>query len=223
MSRQINLYNPALKTKRPWLTAGSMALIGGLCAAGLAGYGYVLGRDAAVVEKRAVESAAALKALRDEVLLEASAAKREPSKLLADEVTRLNTVLGERQQMAARLQGVGLGNSDGFSRYLTALARQHIEGIWLTGLKINGSSGDIFVQGRALSADLLPAYIQLLNREAALQGKVISELQLAEKNDEKLASAAPPRTRSGLAKAPAAARKYIEFSLGRRAAQNADG
>ena len=61
-------------------------------------------------------------------------------------------------------------SGQGYSRYLIALARQHIAGLWLTSIILNGAGHDIALQGQTTRADLLPRYLQNLSHESQLQG-----------------------------------------------------
>lgn len=230
MSHQINLFNPALKVKRSWANATALVVLVVATIAALSTYGVLLGRKVQAAEARAAVTAAEVKKVRDQLVREAAAVRQEPSRALADEVARLEQAAAVRQQIVSRLQGSEVGSVEGFGRYLEALARQRIAGVWLTGVSVSGQgSGDVFIRGRALSPELLPQYIQVLNGEQALRGKVINEMKMAERSEERLpASAATSGQAGSSAVSPAGSplasasaqrlvpTKYIEFSLGSR-------
>jgi hypothetical protein len=98
-----------------------------------------------------------------------------------------------RRSLLDGIQGGASGSVGGFSPYLTALARQTMQGVWLTGMEIGSGSGDLVLKGRVLESELVPLYIQRLNREPLFQGRAVRELRLAAKNE--------------------AGKRYVEFSL----------
>jgi hypothetical protein len=92
-----------------------------------------------------------------------------------------------------------LGNTQGYSEYFKALARQNISGVWLTGVSISGAGAEIGVQGRALDAALVPAYLGRLTHEQVMRGKAFGSLKINQPASAK--------------DAPAALAPYVEFSL----------
>lgn len=225
MAQQINLFNPALRPKREWVTAANMLMAMAAIAVVMLLYGTVVVRDSRQAQLRADTAAAGVKGLRDQLVTEAAVLKRGPDKALGDEIARLEAALNVRQQIIARFQGVGIGNKEGFSRYLEAFARQRTPGVWLTGMSLSGADGDIFIRGRAQSADLLPAFVVALNREEALRGKAVRELQLEERTEARQPRDAARPADAGAVRAPQAPTnvRFIEFSLGTRASAKSDG
>jgi hypothetical protein len=88
------------------------------------------------------------------------------------------------------LRGGELGASEGYAEYFRALARQHVNGLWLTGVSITGAGSDIEVQGRAMQAPQIPAYIARLTSEPVMRGKTFSSLLIARPAPAATASAA---------------------------------
>lgn len=75
-------------------------------------------------------------------------------------------MLAERQAVLNLIQGSTLGDTQGFSRHLRALARQDTDGVWLTRLALSAQGDKTRLEGRALSAELIPLYVQYLTAEA---------------------------------------------------------
>jgi hypothetical protein len=69
-------------------------------------------------------------------------------------------MLAERQAVLNLIQGSTLGDTKGFSRHLRALARQDIEGIWLTRIVLSALGDKTRLEGRAIRAELIPMYVQ---------------------------------------------------------------
>jgi len=102
---------------------------------------------------------------------------------LADELARLEEQLRVRRALLEAIHGGAAGSAEGFSPYLTALARQAMQGVWLTGIQIGSGSGDLVLKGRVLQGELVPAYIERLNREPLFKGREVRELRLAAKDE----------------------------------------
>jgi hypothetical protein len=206
MSQQINLFNPAFEKQAMLFSAKASALACGVLVLGLAAMGAwaelrVLRLQA---EAKAVSSrlAGAQKRLAS-VSVEFTPRQKDPA---------LPAQLAEAERQHAALQHVAqviergeLGNTQGYAEYFRALARQHVEGLWLTGVSIGGAGREIGVQGRALDPALVPGFIGRLRNEPVMQGKAVGSLQIGE------AVAAKPAGKDG--KDNAAPVPYIEFSL----------
>jgi hypothetical protein len=97
--------------------------------------------------------------------------------VLETEIARLEAELKVAREAMNALKRGALGNQQGFAEYLRAFSRQAVNGLWLTGFSIHGS-GELELRGRALSPDIVPGYIQRLNREEVLAGRGIARLEM---------------------------------------------
>lgn len=201
MSQQINLFNPIFLQQKKIFTTNTMAralgvlLVGGLL---LVAYGR---NSVAALEKEAARTTA-LQAVRqaklDQVNLEY--APRKKSVELDTQLRQAKAELAALTEVAGVLRRGELGNTDGYSGYFKALARQKVDGLWLTGVSIIGAGNDIGVRGRALDAALVPGYLGNLAREGVMQGKAFTSLQISQ-----------PTLKEGEGK-PAPA-PFVEFNL----------
>jgi hypothetical protein len=205
MAQQINLFSPLFLKKKRYFSALTMvqalaAVLGGSAAI----YAFEL-RQNATLEAALAASEKQLATQREQVIkLSKEFGTQGASRTLAEELARAEERLQQRRTLLGDLQtGVG-ANAEGFARYLEALARQAVPGLWLTGIDIGGQRNALVIKGRALESRLVPAYISGLNREPAFAGKPIGELQVSARD----AASAPPA-----AKAPGQPPRYIEFSL----------
>ena len=181
MSRQINLYPTAFrpqgkKFSAGWTVAAVLAITVGISAY----YAWDTQRLRGLSARRS-EAEAQLKQLRDQLVALGQAGPRTKNKALEDQVAHAENLLRTRQELFGRLQSGEIGNRDGYAKFLTALARQRVEGVWLTGVEISGPGNDIVLDGRAIRADLLPGFIKMLRNEEALKGKPIGTLALRER------------------------------------------
>jgi Tfp pilus assembly protein PilN len=104
------------------------------------------------------------------------------SQLLENEIARLEKELKQREDIQAILARQELGNTRGFSGYMEALARQHVEGTWLTRVAIKNGGQALSLQGKTLSSELVPRYIQRLAKENVLSGITFNVMELQRPN-----------------------------------------
>ncbi|MDP9109931.1 MAG: PilN domain-containing protein, partial [Pseudomonadota bacterium] len=177
MSQQINLYNPLFRRQKQLFSASNMLLAGLVLAVGvLALYAYAWTVSHRIDQRAQDVAEQNRKAQADLVKATAQFGPRQPSKLLQEEVARMEQQSAAREQIV-KLMGRGeLGNTTGFSPYLLALARQTRAGVWITGLRVVGKASDLAIRGRALQPELVPLFIEQLKKEPILAGQTFSTL-----------------------------------------------
>jgi hypothetical protein len=219
MAQQINLYNPIFLQQKKHFSAVTMLQALGLLFAGiLAFYGYALFETRSLT-RLADDSRKQLQAQSEQVAkLSREFSPQGRSKALEDELARAATQLKQREDLIAMLRTGALGNTDGFARYLSALARQSLAGVWLTGFNVGGDEIELRLNGRVLYPDLVPAYIRALNREEVMRGRRVAEMRLTAREERPGpvtaapgASAADPAATAP--KPPAAPQRYVEFEI----------
>lgn len=179
MSQQINLFNPIfLKQKKHFSSFAMVQALGGIVLGMLVFYVYAhyevgkMGASATETAKRLQTEQSRLTKVAAEF------APDKDAKLLESQVAQMESQLIARQKVLAVLQGGELGNTAGFSEYLRAYSRQAIGGLWLTGFAIHGAGNQMALDGRAIKADLVPAYIRRLNQEKIMQGKAFAAMEI---------------------------------------------
>ena len=179
MKQQINLYQPIFRQQRPLFSAVALLQVLGVITLGLSVvYGFSawqvkrLARDVTQLEQAQENAAQRLETLQKQF------PKRAPSPLLQAEIARLKTEIIGAEAIAAALRTGALGNSAGLSTYLAGLARQHVNGTWLTKIDITDGGSTIGVYGRATQPELVPQYVEKLAIEPAFAGKTFSSLKL---------------------------------------------
>lgn len=207
MSQQINLYNPLFLRQEKHFSARTMMQALGVIAIGVVAlYGHAM-LESREAERNAQRYREQLAAQRGQLVkLTAQLAAQGKSKALENEVARFEADLKARTATLEALNTGELGNTAGFSSYLAAFGRQSLPGVWLTGFTIADSGNELAVNGRAVSADLVPDYIAALNKEAVMRGRRITEM--------KLFSREPASRARGADKAGGAEpERYVEFAL----------
>jgi hypothetical protein len=230
MSRQINLYSPAFRHQPKTFSAVWTAAAVIIIAAGMSAfYAWEAGQLPALRPRRS-EAEAQLKQLREQIVALGQTTQKTRNKALEDQVARAEITLKSRQEFFGRLQSGEFGNRDGYAKFLAALARQRLEGVWLTGIEVSGPGSDFAIEGRTIRADLLPGFIRMLRNEEALRGKPIGTLALHEREidpkGEQKAQAGPAGTvpapgqgggqgaQAGPAGQPSPGVLVVEFTIG---------
>lgn len=228
MSQQINLFNPVFLKQKKYFSARTMLQALGLVLLGLVAI-YGLARyQTGTLQAALADSDIRLKAQRGQLAkLAAEFSPAGRSKLLEEDVARVEARLQSRLELLAAVTSGISANLEGCSGYMAAFARQAMNGVWLTGFTL-AANGELSIKGRVLNADLVPAYLQALNREAVMRGRSVAELTLAAR--ELPADPAPgaspadkPAADKPAAGKPQAPMRFVEFSvnLARRAGQPA--
>jgi Tfp pilus assembly protein PilN len=201
MSQQINLYNPILLRQKKYFSAATMAQALGILLLGmLAFYGYAR-YQVASLQTATEQGATRLESAQARVgRLAQQFSPRAKSAELEQRIQQTETELKTLAQAQQALKQSGLLDSSGFSPYFQALARQIVDGLWLTQFTVGG--GEMRISGRALQAQLVPTYIRRLSTEPALQGRQFSMLEMRQ-----------PAAAEGQEKKTANLPRYLEFTL----------
>ncbi|MNX05970.1 hypothetical protein D3C86_355980 [compost metagenome] len=202
MSQQINLFNPQFELKKHHMSASTAGLGLSALALVLLVLGVLARQAMAGLEQREAGVKAALaqvEAKRDQILRDYPPRKKEPA--LAQELAAVEAQRQLLQDAASMLDSGKLGNTLGYAGYFRALAQARVEGVWLTGVDIAGAGNDFGLQGRALHASLLPAYITRLGQQEILKGKSFASLDIGQPEQ------------PAVAEGKAASLSYVAFSL----------
>lgn len=167
MNQQINLYQIQYRAQTRMFPAGFM-----LRATGVLLFGMVLMYAFAQQRIDGIEQELEIVARQESVALErlqnigplinAVTGETNWTEQLDDSLR----MLAERQAVLNLIQGSTLGDTSGFSRHLQALARQDIDGLWLTHIVLSALGDKTRLEGRAIHAELVPLYVQGLASEA---------------------------------------------------------
>ncbi len=234
MSRQINLYSPAFRRQTKmfsavWTVVAAVAVAAGM----LANYAWEVQhlRD---LRAHRNQAGGQLKQLREQLVTLGQAGQKTRNKALEEQVARSENLMKSRQDLFGRLQSGEIGNRDGYAKFLAALARQRVEGLWLTGIEISGPGSDFAIEGRVVRADLLPGFIKMLRSEDAFRGKPIGTLGLHEREIDPRgeqtpqgspAGAVPAQSGQAVPAGPPARPgvRVVEFTIGSGIPVNAKG
>ncbi len=181
MSQQINLYQPIFRKQKKIFSAVTIMQTAAVFAVGLACiYGY-----ASWQMRDLDQTIASLEQRRDHAMmqLQTLTVPASPTTRNGSLEGALRAARTEQQRLAAvmvALEGRTFGDTRGFSGQFVALARQRVNGLWLTRVLIR--DGGIELEGAMESARLLPRYLERLGREESFVGTQFAwyELQRGE-------------------------------------------
>jgi hypothetical protein len=181
MSQQINLFNPAFTPRRDFASA-RYAAAGGVLVLVLAITGSLAAQSrqsALAAQERTL--AAQLSAARAQAeALSARLGARQVDPGVMEQLKAAQALIASRQRVMQWLNTEHLDNTGGVSEYFRALARQTVNGVWLTGFHVGGNGKTLRIEGRTLRGDLVPAYLGKLGTEDSLKGHAFAVVALEE-------------------------------------------
>ncbi len=182
--QQINLYQSCLQKKKTRLSSRqlliAMALVSGL----MLGLGLVYSLQVGELEAEleTVSAVQAAKMAQIETLQAQLQARRKNARLQA-EVDALMLEISNRQKVMKVLGEQRFGNIEGFTEHVSGLARQRLDGLWFTEVRISHGGQTLGLKGRTLKAELLPRYLQRLSTEMIFAGKAFETLSMSRNQD----------------------------------------
>ena len=199
MSQQINLLNHALLKKKDYFSTLAMLQGMGIIIVGSVFFYVFAAYQVTKLEKQSEETGKQYAA--EQVRLTNFASEFSPEKndqMQQDELKKLESETASQKEIVETLKSGAIGNTGGYSEYMRAFARQVVSGLWLNGFDIVGDGAQISLSGGVVNPQLVPSYVQRLNREKIMRGKTFASLQM--KQPKAVANKAPVNT-------------YLEFSM----------
>jgi len=217
MRQQINLYQPIFREERKALAASSVGVGLTLLIAGLTVVSIY-------AKRRVAELEITVQALREQTdqqqaqlaqAAELTAKRAQPVDLEA-RIKQMGMTVGERERALQVLESGAAGQTAGFAARLEALARRHVAGIWLDGMKLSGTGPSMLLQGATVNPDLVPLYLSSLAADAVLAGTRFDEfvIQRAEPSQQQSPRPETGTEANGPDAAKPATRASVRFSAG---------
>ena len=183
--QQVNLYQDELKTQKLNYSAAMLAqlsIILLLVFSAAAGFRYfqLQQHQSSLVEKQLKQKIA----MADLQKLQAELSLRKKDVRLSKRITAKTKELANKQKVFGILSQDEFGNTKGFIEHISGLARQRIDGLWLTQIRIAGGGTDVALFGITSKPALLPKYLQRLSAEKAFAGTEFQSL-LMQRQDKK--------------------------------------
>lgn len=169
MRQQINLYQERFHPRRIWLSANQVAAAALLLLVVGAAWSLLLTYrlDAASERRLAIE------ADRARLSAELAVANGELARLLGDDridrqIENAARQISARKKILNFVNDNRFGSGQGFSRYLVALSRLHVDDIWLS--RIRFGQDFVEIRGSALDAERVPVYFDRFREEPVFVG-----------------------------------------------------
>lgn len=181
--QQINLYLPEFRPRRNPL---NLAQVLGILAIGvlLVALVSIWGAQAnAKFERELQAERERLAELTEEVEALRAQASRNNRVSMEERRARLRADVTRRERILQLIERQNLGNADGFSKQLEALARQSREGLALAGFSLKQGGNYVEMRGRVASAQRLPEYLQRLRQESSFAQVGFGVIDLARESD----------------------------------------
>lgn len=179
MNQQINLYQPMFRKQKVLFSAMTMLQVGVFFLVIFASLYIYQNSKLEPYKKQLASIDRELIQLGNQVAALNSSKKQTKSKLLENEIVKLTRELEQRERILRVLSSRSFGNSSGFSSYLEAFAKGHVQGTWLTRVNIKQGGASLGLKGKTLSSELVPVYIQNLAKEESLDGSTFNVMELA--------------------------------------------
>ena len=179
MSQQINLYSPIFRKQPKVFSAATMLQGLGLIVLVVTVFYYYMAAQSSLLELRAAESGQQLKSELER--LKVYGARESPAerlKALAERKKALEDTLTSRGLTLDALKSGSFGRTEGYSERLYALGRVSLDGVWLTRISFSPHAGELSLAGRALRAELVPAYLERLRADKVLRSEAFTVLEV---------------------------------------------
>lgn len=184
MKQQVNLLAPMFRKQRALFSAqvsllilvlfvGALALI----YAGVRWRGAALGAEQARLEAQRTATTARLNDLASQLQ------GKSQSHALDAQVGALTQERDRKAQALAALSRQELGSTQGFSPQFSGLARQRLNGLWLTHIEVGANGSRMALSGITLSEELIPKYLAKLGTEAVFAGTAFQDASLERRTD----------------------------------------
>lgn len=184
--QQVNLYQDELKTKK--LNYSALMLVQ-LCIVLIAVLSLITGFSYYQVQQQQIKllenqqkqkiAMAGLQKIQAELSL------RKKDVNLAKRIAERTKELANKQRVLNILSRDEFGNTKGFIEHVSGLARQRIEGLWLTQIRIANGGTNIALHGITTKAALVPKYLQRLSSEKIFAGTEFESLLMARQKKNK--------------------------------------
>ncbi len=168
--QQINLYQERFREKRVWVSLNQLAATLAIVIVVIAAWSFLLQGQ----HERAREHNLAIKSDRERMSAELAAANGELAVLLEDkrldrDIEYTARQISARKKVLKFVNDNRFGSGEGFSGYLVALSRLHVDDLWLSYIHLGQDF--IRIRGSSLSAEQVPGYFTRFSDQPIFVGK----------------------------------------------------
>ena len=179
LKQEVNLFQSQFRPKQELLSPVQCALILLLMLGVFGAFGWLKSQQVNGIEQQLADLDQRHQTMLAQIArLAAAKEERQKHAINAADINLKENDLKVRRELLATLSAGKYGSTEGFSAYLVALARQHVEGSWITGLSVQQGGDQLAVAGSVLQPELAPAYLRNLSNEEIFSGKKFGVLEL---------------------------------------------
>lgn len=180
MIQQINLYQDELKTKA---TPALNNYIYGLAIAGLLFFGFSIyllidqnntKNDIQQTQQQLSDAEHQVQMMQDQY------PQQEVDKGIVQEISRYQNILTSLSQVVHLLSDNKSDQTQGFSRYFSALARQSFSDVWLTKISVDAEQNNLSLHGSTFNTKTIPEFLQKLHHEPVFKGRIFETLTMTQ-------------------------------------------
>ncbi len=179
MRQQINFYRADFRSEDQIFAAATLLIgCGVIMLAMLLTYVFALRQLSSIASELQIvrnQETAAIERLQN---LRPAITAVSGDKTWAERLDDATRSLREKQLVLSLVQGSTLGDTQGFSRHLRSLARRDTDGLWLTHISLSALGDQTRLEGQALRAELVPAYLQSLAEEPPFATQRFHQFQI---------------------------------------------
>lgn len=184
--QQVNLFQNELKTQKLKYSASmllqiSIVLVVMLSAVSGFSYFQLQQHQMSLAEHQLKQKIA----MADLQTIQSELSLRKKDTALARRIVQKTKELSNKQKVLNILSGDEFGNTKGFIEHVSGLARQRVDGLWLTKIRIASGGTDISLNGTTSKPSLLPKYLQRLSSEKAFSGTEFQSLLMTRQEKKK--------------------------------------
>lgn len=197
MRQQINLHQPIFRRERKSFSATMVVTMLGVIAVALTVVSAYTTRSVDRLQQEVAQLTEQQTQHQARLLKVGELSSRQARRSDAEaRVKSLTATLSERRQALQVLQSGAAGQTSGFAARMEALARRHVDGLWIDALAMSGTQSAMSISGSSVDADIVPVYLRSLSGEAVLSGTRFDEFVIERPESEKT-SAGTVRFRAG--------------------------
>ena len=179
MRQEINFYNAEFSTG-PQIFGAATLLIGcGIILLAMAlSYVFALRQQSGITSDLQIvrnQEKAAIERLQN---IGSAITAVSGEKTWTERLEESRRALREKQLVLSLVQGSTLGVTQGFSGHLRSLALRDTDGLWLTHISLSALGDKTRLEGQALRADLVPAYLLSLAEEPPFAAQRFHQFQI---------------------------------------------
>lgn len=184
--QHLNLYGQIDRQVEPPFSARQQARLVAVAAVVMIAAYLALLLGASGTESELKKITAQQKAVAQELQqLKEQKARLENNPELDREVAALERDVAFRRRLMNTIAPEGRAPQGNFAEHLSGLARQHIDGMWLTEIQLQQGGQQMALLGQTKEPEYVPQYLQKLSGEAVFEGHRFRVLRIHVPEDRK--------------------------------------